>query len=260
MQLHHKKKRVSFRPYFFAVAGGVVLLWASFWVPYLRISHIQTNDALADNAEIQRAVATVLTAKNKLFLPKNNVLLFSTKDAEQALRVEGIGLARVTKRYPNTIFVEFENTEPKFIFCPDTFCYYVNQNGIISEKAPLFSENPLPLLMAEKKDVVLGDQIIQKQTANFLTIFLRAIIPLQMTAETIFAKEEIGNTALSIVLHPNEQDNISWRLDISPALSPEKAAQDLQLLLREKIKDNIKNLEYIDMRFPDKAFYKLIQS
>jgi len=40
-------------------------------------------------------------------------------------------------------------------------------------------------------------------------------------------------------------------------LPAEQIAQDLKLLLDQKIGQDRPRLEYVDLRFPDKAFYKL---
>src|SRR3989338_4560735 len=148
LKLRYKKKRKPVLSYFrwyaifFAVCAAGI--WGSFWVPALQIAHIATNDPLVQEQEVRNALASVLSSKNKFLLPRSNMFLFSSDTAERALREAGIGIARVKKHYPNSILVEFENTEPKFILCPDAMCYYVNQNGVISERAPIFRKNPLP--------------------------------------------------------------------------------------------------------------------
>ena len=264
---HHKKKQFAswrtllpqLRLLFAILIGGASLLWGFFLIPYFRISAIKTNDPLLDDAMLRSSLASTLTAHNKLFLPKKNIFLFSPSDAEQVLREQGVGISKIKKRYPNTILIEFESTEPKFIFCPDVFCYYINQNGILSERAPIFSDNPLPLLVTPHKNPVLGDQIISKRAGNFLTIFQKSIALLHIAAVKIEMEQSGENTTDSInITVRGESDRAhTWQLFVSEQSDPEKLAGDLGLLIREKIKDTMGKLEYIDLRFPDKAFFKL---
>ncbi len=263
IRAHQQKKRKLLLPrvrIFVVVSFGcAALLWGFFWIPYFRISALKTNDPLVADAVLTNAFAGVFAAKNKLFLPKNNIFLFSPSDAERMLREQGIGIAAVKKHFPGTIVIEFESTEPKFIFCPDALCYYVNQSGVLSERAPIFSDNPLPLLIAQQKNPVLGDQIISKRAANFLTIFQKGIAALRTSVIKIESEKSSEAATGSIVLTMRgESDRAhTWQLLISDSSDPEKLVRDLGLLLREKIKNNIEKLEYVDFRFPDKAFFKL---
>jgi len=259
---HHKKRKLilpQFRLYAILLLMGAVFIWGFFWIPYFRVSTIKTNDSLLGDAVLRSSLASTLTAQNKLFLPKNNIFLFSPGDAERALREQGVGISKVKKRYPNTILIEFENTEPKFIFCPDAFCYYVNQNGIVSERAPIFSDNPLPLLLVPHRDPILGDQIISKRAGTFLTIFQKSIAVLHIAAVKIEMEQSGESTtdSINITIRGESDRAHTWQLLVSESSDPEKLAGDLELLIREKIKDAMGRLEYIDLRFPDKAFFKL---
>src|SRR3989344_4073026 len=102
---HYKKNRFAdwrtifphLRLYVIVVAlflGGV---WSFFWVPALHISRIVTNDPLLENRVVHDALAGVLASKNRLWLPQNNIFLFSSRNAEQALREAGVGIAKIKK-------------------------------------------------------------------------------------------------------------------------------------------------------------------
>lgn len=137
---------------------------------------------------------------------------------------------------------------PWLIFCATSACFYVDANGVLSESAPRFSKNPLPeLYLAEKGAVKIGERIMSEEEVSFLAVFLNALK--DMSA----APERIAISAGGIKISLKE----GWFILVSPELPPEKALGELKLLLDQKIGDRRAALEYVDMRFLNKAFYKL---
>lgn len=226
----------------------VTAVWSFFWLPFFRIKEIEINDPLISKREVEEKLTFTFSSLTRFFLPQNNFFLFPSKIIEEAILESGIGVADVEKKFPNKIFVDFKEIKPKFLYCKANACFYIDKDGIPYETAPFFSDSPLPVLEflgAQKKELKLGEEFLPKIEAGFFLDFGNEAKRLNLSIKKI----EIEN---DIKLTMNEE----WQLIL---LFGEKDYKDilekLSFLFERKIKNRSK-LEYIDMRFPNKAFYK----
>lgn len=244
------KKRLLF--FIYSFFGLALLAWVFFWLPYFRISKIQIKDPYytsGEDKEVKIALAPFMGSKNNMFLPKNNFFIFSSSEAENLLRQNNFGVAEVNKHFPNKLEVIFPKNEPKFIFCLSEDCYYVGAEGSITQKAPQISENILPLLVLDKlpAGAAIGDQLMAKPVAQFLSSFTGGLKNIDLAAK----RAEVGEGEIKIFTKEG------WIILLSSETLNEKIFENLKLILDEKVKQYRPSLEYVDLRFPDKAFYKL---
>lgn len=137
---------------------------------------------------------------------------------------------------------------PWLIFCLPDDCFYIDENGVLSESAPRFSENPLPELAIDgERSIKIGERLMEDAAIVFIKIFLDNL----KSAGAEPARIEIADHGAKIILKEG------WHILISFDTSADEAASNLKLLLDQKIKEVRNGLEYIDLRFPNKAFYKL---
>lgn len=244
---YHQKKERFFRrtkKVILFIALACIAIWGFFWIPYFKISNIATNNNLIRKSQISSALALFLNKKNNFFVPRDNFFLFSSAQAEQLILENDLGVAKISKKFPNKIELEFLEIKPKFIYC-DTDCFYADKNGFLYENAPKFSENPIPLIEIDLK-AKIGDYILLPKEALLLTDFLSNIEKIGLNANRIKSEKDFKiflEQGWHIILLRNE------------TRQGEKLAEKLKLILEQKIKDSA--LDYIDMRFPNKAFYKL---
>src|SRR3989344_3726410 len=251
---YHKRRRTAnfrrktaFYSLLFLIFASAI--WGFFWAPFFRISKIETVGA--DNPHgIEQAVSVYLASLNRFFLPNNHFVLLSTEEIKSLLKTGGFGLASAEKIIPNRLEIKFEKSEPWLIFCETSeACYYIDEKGALSERSPVFSENPLPQIRSgDLKGVKLGDGIIPAEDAVFLKEWFSSLKTIgEAPAEIEFLKKG----EIKILLKKG------WFIYLAGRSSPEKIFWDLKLLLDQKIKDARPKLEYIDLRFENKAFYKL---
>lgn len=231
------------------VASVAVLLLGTFlWVPYFRISSITTFDEYISSDLIATSLAPLLEGRAAYLAPRDHILIFSNERAELLLAREGIGRARVTKRFPHALTVEFLEFIPHFLYCYADNCFYVDRNGLISESAPTFSVNPLPIIEIDPAvEPFLGEAIITVEEAQFLTLFFKELKSLEIEPRHIAFLDDVH-------IETTETWEIVLRRDV--ALNPKELAERVSLLLSERIKDDRADLSYIDLRLENKAFYK----
>ena len=236
---------------FFALA---LMLWGFFWMPYFRITNIVADDYIS-GSELEQAISSYLASVNEFWLPQNNFFLFDPGKIVELLKEKEIGIAIAGKKFPKTLEIKFHDTEPWLIYCLSESatetdhaekCYYVSLSGFLIDSAPRFSENPLPRITTEGGDKKIGDSLLSDDEIFF---FKTATAELKKIGITI---KEIA-IAKDIRLSTKE----NWYLLIYKDADIAKVFADLKLLLEQKIKEGRARLEYIDMRFENKAFYKL---
>lgn len=230
-------------------AISVIGIWSFLWLPFFRVKKIEINDSLVNKKEVEEKLGLSLSSITQFFLPRNNFFLFPSKIAEEAILDSGLGVAEIEKKFPNKISIDFKEIKPKFLYCEESECFYIDKSGTPYETAPFFSDSPLPVLEfleTPKKILKLGEEFFSKDEANFLIDFGKDIKRLNLSIKKIVVEKDIKLTM-----------NEEWQLII---LLGEKDYKDivekLSLIFERKIKDR-SNLKYIDMRFPNKAFYKL---
>lgn len=252
-EYYKRKKRASLSRkiafYFLSLFLSTLAIWGFLWIPYFRISHISTIGA--DNElDVKKSILSYLVSMNKFFLPNNHFAFLSTKQIEAVLKETGFGLASAEKVFPNSLIIKFEKAEPWLMACKtQEECYYVDEKGAISARAPIFSELPLPQIRFKNTaDIKLGDSAVSAENIAFLKIWFENL-------KTIDARP------LAIEYLKEEEIKISlkegWFIHLTKNSDPQKLFTDLKLLLDQKIKDSRSKLEYIDLRFENKAFYKL---
>ncbi|MEK7559991.1 MAG: hypothetical protein AAB522_01685 [Patescibacteria group bacterium] len=228
-------------------ATTAAALWSFFWLPYFRISQIKINDPLVDRGEIEEKLSSLLASFTKFYLPKNNYFFFPKEAAEKIILESGIGVANIQKKFPNKILVDFKEIKPKFLYCKEDSCFYIDKNGVPYESAPFFSNSPIPVLEVNK-DIKLGEIFLETRIANFLIEFEKEIQKLGLKLKQVKIDQDIR-----LITSEDWYLILSLKSDMEDA---QNIAKKLTLLFERTIKDRT-NLEYIDMRFPNKAFYKI---
>ena len=238
---------------FFATA---LMSWGFFWIPYFRITNIVADDYIS-GSELERAISPYLASVNRFRLPQNNFFLFDPGKIVELLKEKEVGVATADKKFPKTLEIKFPDTEPWLIYCApavasaeaghsDGKCYYISPSGFLTDSAPRFSENPLPRITTEGGDKKIGDSLLSDDEIFFLKTATAELKKIGITIKEIAIAKDIR-------LSTKE----NWYLLIDKDADIAKVFADLKLLLEQKIKEGRVRLEYIDMRFENKAFYKL---
>ncbi|MDO8523358.1 MAG: hypothetical protein Q7S12_03700 [bacterium] len=229
----------------FAFVFGVS--WGFFWLPWLRISQINADDFVS-KSEVESAVNPYLASLNAFWLPNNNFFLLQTAKLENVLKEKGIGLAVAQKAFPKTLNIKFPQTEPWLIHCGSMDCFYVSETGFLADRAPKFSESPIPQIITGNSNAKIGDGVVSPSEALTLRKVFQKMKRLNISVTSAsFGK----NAEVKIITNEN------WYLLILENSDIEKVFGDLKLLMDQKIKEDRARLEYIDMRYENKAFYKL---
>ncbi len=133
-------------------------------------------------------------------------------------------------------------------------CFFIDKRGIIFSKAPFFTEDVYIRYYTNTLDDNLknrlGKTIFEDGTFEKVKKFLSLLKQTDLEIKKVFEHKE-GD--FSILLESQCSVLFSSKQDIDEAFLNLKSALDSQPLLSTDIKD----IEYIDVRFSEKVFYKI---
>lgn len=191
---------------------------------------------------------------------KDNTLIYP-KDALQALlydmysRIKDISISRDGAK---ALDVFVEEYEPFALWCgsehtPNEQCYFIDDTGYIFDVAPNFS----------------GDVYIRYYGDVGTTTPLRASYTTPETmkriADFLVLLEKVSFEPLAFVVTPDQDYVIEVRGGVSLLITPDaplvQVLENLAVVtesekFRDAMQDSERTLEYIDMRFDNKVFYR----
>ena len=254
---------IMFLIIFIIIAAGISVL---------RNSKFQFNQVQVVGAETFSSDTVQLFTKNYMsgnrlgVIPKSSTILFSKTDFELKLKQNFpiINIVYVTFPSPNIIDIHIQEKKPVAVWCFSiNSCGFIDQSGIMYGTAPNFSEGVYPVFSSEfikTFDDFYGKQIIEPDVMNrFITLFTQLQSDDIKFSQTIFLDN--GDIAFSIEKLFGNYPTDSAQLLGTLAQDDSIFIRDMTTGLGNKVfKDQFiekpKSLEYIDLRFPGKIFYK----
>ncbi|MEK7540918.1 MAG: hypothetical protein AAB529_01625 [Patescibacteria group bacterium] len=159
---------------------------------------------------------------------------------------------KVFKKFPKTIILQIKERTPFAVFCQtnDKKCFYIDENGIIFKILERIPENiSIVRQIIENKEVFAGEKVVEK---NIIDIISKIKINLKDNFQ-IDVKSAMISNPFRLDIETSENWQIYFNLDSETDLQIAK----MNLLLKDEIPDSVrKTLQYIDLRFKARAYYK----
>lgn len=192
-----------------------------------------------------------------LKLSTKSILLINPKKINQEILVQFpvIKTISINKKYPKTLMLSINERKPIGVYCAgDTTEEYflIDEDGIIFEKLDLMPDNTTIVRQTFKSgNVFTGKEVVSSNV-------IRAITEIQKNLKDNF-QIDLKEVFVVSPLRMNVTINEGWQIyfSLDPDSNINTQLVKLNLLLSGEIPlENRKNLEYIDLRFKDRAFYK----
>lgn len=137
------------------------------------------------------------------------------------------------------------------LLCRQELCFWLNEKGVAYHKSSRFSGN-LVLLIEDKtsRTLVLGQELIKPAILTELNFLKKQI--LKETGLSL----KIGETQDLKIDDFNFITDQGWSLRFSISENTYKTLAVLKQTLTQINPQDIPNLEYIDLRVPNKVYYK----
>ncbi len=242
------------------ISGFILLFFLIASTSYLFIfcSFFQIDSIVVDSDK------KLTTSEDKIInsayaVAVNNFLFFDTKSIffTPTIKITKniidnnpvIESAVINKIFPSTIEIYTKEREPYAIWCmsqAQNNCYYIDKKGIVFKNTNGIDEEFL-LFVKIKKNMQLGMKIIEEDKIENMLLVLNKT-----------AKEAIE---ISYFLLPDTDNFIAvttkgWKIYFSFDDIELELSDLINIALKEIDSDQINNLEYIDLRFTNKIYYK----
>lgn len=244
----------------FLIVGSFigVLGWLS-RAPSLSIQQIAVSGAtITSTDEIKGVVEKVISGGYGGILSRRNVFLYPAREMEASLAsaFPAIASAKSSLKDGHTLSVEITEREPFAIWCNGktltALCFFIDSTGIIYAVAPNFSGGVYVRFYGSVEEEPLGARFLPEEDFKNLSFFLSNIKNFGIKLKAVDVSE---GGQYTLLLKNGAEIRMGNAQDFSRTL------ENIQSIIQEmKIKNallnDISSLEYLDLRFGNKVFYK----
>lgn len=236
-----------------------------FRIENLTIANVNLNgNNVLKSEEILNAVEKDLSGSFLWVVPKRNSLFFPKTNIEENLlrkytRLESVSIVR---RDLITLDIEVVERTPFALWCGNRYvdtsvelgnCYFIDETSLIFAKAPDFSGDIFFKYFGERNtDNVkpIGSRYMKETDFTGFNLFLEAFESLPFVPVS-FTK--IDDTDFSVRTNQGTQIIFGSDMSLSTILDNIESILESEALL-----NNEHVLEYIDLRFGNRAYYKFV--
>lgn len=238
----------------FILFGGVFYL-ASF----ARFFQVEGSEIQGNGKVSSAGLEDILkkeVEKKILFFPTKSIFFANLEKAKEKIEKEfpQVAKVKIIRNFPNKIIIQIEEKQPVAIFCESDLsekCFLIDEEGeIIDYVVMINSENlKLPKIIGgEVKRSELGSKVIE----NFHLAFVSGVHNELTEGDQLSIKEFIPSQKKLTAITSD-----GWQIFFDPFGDISDQVLNLTVLLKEKIPpENRGNLNYIDLRFGSKVYFK----
>lgn len=276
IEIRHKRRVRRLRLFIIFFLLFVSFIWAlSFFSGNKRIviDNIVINGThIIDQEEIKQEVYKNISGNYIYLFSKSNSFIYPRKQIYNNLRLNfpRIESLSVTRDGLKTLQIEITERVGSYLYCGSSIpeikddvgenCYFINNDGLIFDKAPYFSGNVyFKYYMTLESDIInpLGKQMISIDKFHKLARFIDMITSLgfkpiyivtdQDNTNSLYLNHGVDNTIPKIIFK-NDDDFDIIQENLSAAMKKKEFA--------DEINSKYNTLLYIDLRFENKVLYK----
>lgn len=241
-------------------------------ISLVRSSHFQFKEIQVYGAQtfpgtvVESFTRQYFSGTSLKVIPRSSTIFFSKDDFTEKLKNEFpiIDMAYVTFPEPTHIAIHVKERDAAMVWCFSAeACAFVDNQGIVYGKAPVFSEGVYPQFSSEipkNYTDVVGKQIIEPAVMNRFVALTKKLQNDDMSlSRTVFL--ENGDIAFYIEKlfdhYPSDQAKILGTITQDDEVFIRDSVTGLNHeSFKEQFIKSPKELEYIDLRFAGKIFYK----
>jgi cell division septal protein FtsQ len=255
--LHKKKKMFKWKVAIWCILIVALIIGFIYWMrhPNMNIETIRiVQNTFSKSERIEANVSRTLDGNIFLLIPKTNSLFLSRFQTEEKLKEEFPEIEKIDIDLKGTkeIEVQIYEWEPKMIWISgEGENFFINKEGnIFLEEPMLHGYDDLLKLQNEKQDLTLGANVINPDFMKELISFSEDLESLQIKVREV-RHEDDDVFYLST--------NKDFEIIISSNDSLKDSYENFKTILEDGVinKENLSVVEYIDLRFGNKIFYRL---
>lgn len=229
--------------------------------PQIRISKVElSGGVLVTQPDVERESLQYMNGSYLWLFPRNNTFLYSNSGLEKYLKesFKRIDTINIVRKDFKTLSVDIKERKPVAMWCGDVpsdteECYFMDQNSTIFAKAPNFSGDAYFKFYGP----VSGDNPIGREYMASTTEFMEISYFILKTKEILLRPQYMvdkSNGEFSLFIAGEGEVMFDMKAPLSITV------QNLEALLRTPalvFASGVLPIEYIDLRYGNKLFYKL---
>jgi len=232
-----------------------------------------SGNQIIDTKEVKDFVNLKLSGNYFFFFPKRNIFLYPKKTLEYDIeqRFKRILSMSLDLKDARVLYINLTERSGSYLWCGEKpeaedqktvgTCYFLDDEGYIFDNAPYFSGNVYFKFYGtpqSQKDTPLGGHFLDKDKFEKINEFKQSILSLGLNPE-YFYNNSLGD--YEFVLQKKSSSGLAPQIIFKQDADYEKLSGDLaSALITEPLATDIKTkynmLQYIDLRFENKAYYK----
>lgn len=215
----------------------------------------------SDKQQIAEFVWQELKNRKLGIIPENNIL-FLNRDGLISILLEKNAFYKSFKfdyRFEDqSLTISGQTRNGVAQVCKNNICFTIDEDGIAFvpiESSLVFGHRPSNTLLftldnSYDKDIVLGEQTLPKELIVFAAEFKKLADENVGVERAVIEKEYLEAHFVKFVTNQN------WYILTVFDFDPGNVFENLKLVMEKELKGKQGGLEYIDLRYKDKAYYK----
>ncbi len=249
-----KKKAVTGNIFFVSSLFFITIFLAAFcflaFYPLFQVEEILVDGgAEINNNQIKNFIEHKAERKAP-FLSSKSTFFFSVRKTEEEIlkKAPSVGGVHINREFPNKLKVLIRERKPIAFWCREKDkdqCFFIDSEGVAFQKTEKIStERPI---IVSRKELDERRQILKKEElSRFFLIFDHLLQ--EDIASIFFYMDEYGE----ITAHTDQGIEIYFTLE-----NVQRELDNMKIILKEKLsREEVEDLEYIDLRFGDRVYYK----
>lgn len=253
-----KRKKVFLKILIWLTVALAVLVGLIYFFFFSKVFNVRevsiNNSSFVGNKEIREVVDKYLEQKFLFFERFSNIFLVDS-DKLQTVISESFPQAKnvsISKKYLHGLLISLERKETAGIWCfKDGRCYYFDREGTAFDSA-IDSDGSIYLSIYDETKTIenLGEKVAEKSLIDYIFDTKREVEKLKIAvAEIVIPSGELFRI--------NIKTGENWELYLNTQENLQNQINSLKIFLSQKISQEKRlQLQYIDVRIPNRVYYK----
>lgn len=232
-----------------------LFVWLVFFTEMFAIQAITVVDGREDTTSaVRRIVQESVTPNNRGL---TTIFSIDPDLIEQRIvrDIPHVRVAYITRQLPGTVRVVVQEKTPALLLLAHTTYYFVDEGGFAYERARLDNLPGVVVPIVKSKsapdDVRLGAPVVTREFVVFVTEMYQRISDVAVAKTVELHIPSLAAREVSFRLDNN------WEVRFDATRSVSEQLSVLQQLLQQTLTDDEKKtLEYIDLRIPNRVYYR----
>ncbi|OGL65534.1 hypothetical protein A3B21_01540 [Candidatus Uhrbacteria bacterium RIFCSPLOWO2_01_FULL_47_24] len=184
-------------------------------------------------------------------IPQRNIFAFNSEKFMQNISTEfALSNAYLKKDRPDTLFLTISDPPREALWSSKGIQYAIDAQGLIAGIITISAQNATILYDTSNSTPALKDQVVSTNLLHFVVVVLQDEM-IKNLGPKFFIIEKANDTDIQLKLAEG------WKAYFDTTGDPKTQLANLDLILRNTMPPDKRNkLDYIDLRFGEKVYYK----